>query len=143
MSAKPWLENHKIAKPCSVKWTDMSGDERKRFCGKCRLNVYNLSAMTGDEAENLLARNSGKVCTYFYQRSDGTVLTQDCPVGLAQTFRTRGVIAAAVYALSLLFSMPASRADQSNEPHAGALMGGIAATPVRPQMGEPPVAFPS
>ena len=120
----PWLSKHRIAKPCSMKWTEMSGDEKKRFCGKCKLNVYNLSAMSAGEAENLLARTHGKVCTYFYQRADGTVLTQDCPVGLRQTLRTRGIVAAAAYALSLLFSVPAARAG--GHPTTG--------TPPRPEL---------
>jgi hypothetical protein len=147
MSAKkeyPWLAQHKVAKPCTMKWSDMSGDDRKRFCGQCRLNVYNLSAMNAEEAENLLAQNGGRVCTYFYQRQDGTVLTQDCPVGLRQTLRTRGLIAAAAYALLLLFSPPTAKAGEQGKTPAPQqellggsppVMGGL--QPV--MMGEPAV----
>jgi hypothetical protein len=56
--------------------------ERVRFCSQCNLNVYNLSAMTRDEAKALLYKTEGRLCVRFYRRSDGTVLTQNCPVGL-------------------------------------------------------------
>lgn len=75
------LDNVRIASPCPANWDEMVGDERRRFCSQCNLNVYNLSGMTGDEAENLLLTSEGRVCVRFYRRQDGTVLTQDCPVG--------------------------------------------------------------
>jgi Carboxypeptidase regulatory-like domain len=65
----------------------MAGDDRVRYCGQCRLNVYNLSAMSAKEAENLVASREGRLCVRFYQRRDGTVLTKDCPVGLRIVMR--------------------------------------------------------
>lgn len=76
------LANIRIASPCPKKWEEMVGDERKRFCSHCQLNVYNFSAMTKAEAESFLFKAEGRVCGRFYQRADGTMLTQDCPVGL-------------------------------------------------------------
>jgi hypothetical protein len=108
----PWLSRHRIAKPCSVKWSSMSGDEKTRFCGQCKLNVHNLSAMSTEEAEGLLARKNGKICTYFYRRTDGTILTQDCPVGLRQVYRKQGLLAAALYAVTLLASSCAGAVEQ-------------------------------
>ena len=78
------LNNIKVASPCSANWDEMLGDDRKRYCGECKLNVFNLSGMTKMEAENLLLDSEGRVCVRFYRRSDGTVLTQDCPVGWAK-----------------------------------------------------------
>jgi hypothetical protein len=60
----------------------MDGGDRVRFCSQCQLHVYNLSAMNRREAELLLARREGRLCVRLYRRADGTVLTQDCPVGL-------------------------------------------------------------
>jgi hypothetical protein len=60
----------------------MRGDDRVRHCGECRLNVYNLSEMTRQEAEDFLHEATGRVCVRFYRRADGTILTQDCPSGL-------------------------------------------------------------
>jgi hypothetical protein len=77
----PLLDRIQVASPCSEGWEDMSGNERRRFCGKCQKHVYNLSAMTSDEAEALVFETEGRICVRFYRRADGTVLTQDCPVG--------------------------------------------------------------
>src|SRR6185295_16447527 len=62
----------------------MHGDDRVRFCDDCKLNVYNLSAMSRPEAELLIREKEGRLCGMLYRRRDGTVLTRDCPVGLAR-----------------------------------------------------------
>jgi Carboxypeptidase regulatory-like domain len=76
------LDQLKIASPCSADWEQMEGDERVRFCGECKKNVFSLSAMTRRDAEKLLVETNGNLCTRLYRRADGTVLTADCPVGL-------------------------------------------------------------
>ena len=89
------LGNLNVASPCSADWDAMYGDERKRFCGQCKLNVYNLSGMTRDEAESLIMNAEGRLCVRFYRRADGTVITQDCPVGWARVKqRTRATLVA-------------------------------------------------
>lgn len=75
------LDNVKVASPCSQDWDAMIGSERKRYCGECKLNVYNLSGMSRTEGETLIANSEGRLCVRFFRRADGTVLTQDCPVG--------------------------------------------------------------
>src|SRR5215213_10800265 len=75
------LDNIRIASPCRSDWNEMYGDDRTRFCGECKLNVYNLSGMNRSEAEALLMNSEGRVCVRFFRRNDGTVLTKDCPVG--------------------------------------------------------------
>jgi hypothetical protein len=77
------LDRVVIASPCPASWAGMLGDEKVRFCELCRLNVYNLSAMTRAEAEELVLEREGRLCATFYQRRDGTILTRDCPVGLS------------------------------------------------------------
>ena len=75
------LNSIKVASPCSANWGEMIGNDRQRFCGECEKNVFNLSAMTKQEAESLIMNTEGRLCARFYRRSDGTVMTQDCPVG--------------------------------------------------------------
>ena len=75
------LNNLKIASPCPTNWDSMYGNEKVRFCGECKLNVYNLSGMNKTEAENLLRSTEGRLCVRYFQRADGTVIMQDCPVG--------------------------------------------------------------
>jgi hypothetical protein len=99
-SASP-LNNLKIASPCPANWDAMYGDDRKRFCGECKLNVYNLSGMTKPEAEQLLSNSEGRLCVRYYQRADGTVITQDCPVGWRQLKKRVSNLAAALCSLLL------------------------------------------
>lgn len=82
------LDNIKIASPCSADWNSMVGNNRQRYCGDCKLNVYNLSGMSRLEAEDLLIKSEGRVCVRYFRRSDGTILTKDCPVGW-QAFKKR------------------------------------------------------
>ena len=76
------IDNLKIASLCPAKWEGMQGDALTRFCRQCNLNVYNLSAMTWQEATAVVAQTEGRVCVKYFQRQDGTVITADCPVGL-------------------------------------------------------------
>lgn len=78
----PLLDRVRIASPCQVPWGSMRGDDVTRFCGSCRKNVYNLSAMTRTEAEAFLATRQGGAelpCLTWYRRLDGTLVTADCP----------------------------------------------------------------
>lgn len=99
------LEPIEIAAPCTANWDDMIGNEQVRFCGECKLNVYNLSGMTSVEAETLIQQNEGHLCVRFYQRADGKVLTQNCPVGLQtlhQSRRFRFKLAGVAAAITLI-----------------------------------------
>jgi len=79
------LNHVRIAAPCSADWDQMFAfeGERVRFCSQCQLNVYNLSAMKRSEAEALLISTEGRLCVRFYRRPDGTIITQNCPIGLS------------------------------------------------------------
>ncbi len=76
------LNSIRIASPCTADWNSMTGDERKRLCGQCNLHVYNVSAMSADDAAAMIESAEGRMCIRLYKRADGTVITQDCPVGL-------------------------------------------------------------
>lgn len=76
------LEAIQIAKPCRADWHRMTGDERARFCGSCHKNVYDISQMTRAQAHQLIAEREGDLCLRLHRRSDGTVITSDCPVGI-------------------------------------------------------------
>lgn len=75
------LDRVHVASPCTAPWAEMAGDERVRFCGLCKLNVYNFSEMTRRDVERLVVEKEGKLCGRYYARADGTIITKDCPVG--------------------------------------------------------------
>src|SRR5215471_8193220 len=77
----PMLERVEIASPCSVRWDDMMGDDRARMCGKCNKHVFDLSAMTAEEAERFLLERHGVACVRYFQRKDGTIMLADCTIG--------------------------------------------------------------
>lgn len=84
---KRMLNELQIASPCSVPWKSMdeTASEAVRFCGQCSKNVYDISKLTTAEAALLLQQGaaSGTLpCMQLYRRFDGTIITDDCPVGL-------------------------------------------------------------
>src|SRR5262249_12361646 len=81
----------------------MHGDDRSRFCTQCNLHVYSFSQMSAKEIEQLLAEKEGRICARIYQRSDGTIPTQDCPIGLRSRIQRAGRIV--VSALSAAMSV--------------------------------------
>jgi hypothetical protein len=151
------LQEIRIASPCEASWEEMSGDERSRFCEHCQLNVYNLSEMTALEAAELVRQKEGRLCARYYARPDGSMLTQDCPVGFRAARRRflslLAPLAAGVLGLLGLGSRSAGAAGSTppSKPLIGApvpppqhLMGKIAAPPPRPQpvMGEVAIGKP-
>src|SRR5579862_1796854 len=109
MSRDP-LKQVRIAAPCPASWMSMKGDDQVRFCGSCKLNVYNISEMRRDEALALIQSHEGRLCIRMYQRQDGTVLTKNCPVGLA-AMRKRLAYATAVLAALAFGSFSAAMAS--------------------------------
>lgn len=100
----PLLSQIQIASPCSARWEDMQGDAVTRNCADCKLQVHNLSEMSSEAAEEFLQSHVGKgrVCARFYRRADGTILTKDCPVGIA-LWRKRARHAVGRVAAAMLF----------------------------------------
>jgi hypothetical protein len=113
------LNNIKVASPCPANWDEMLGNDRKRYCGECKLNVYNLSGMSKDEAENLIMNAEGRLCVRFFRRQDGTVLTKDCPVGWAKIKQRVSRVATATFSLFVgvfggLFAFNSFKQNEAN-----------------------------
>jgi predicted Fe-S protein YdhL (DUF1289 family) len=79
-----------IPTPCPMDWDHMRGNDRVRFCERCREHVYNLTVMSPDETASLLSlvrdRNERK-CVRLYQRPDGTLTASGCQPGLQAAAR--------------------------------------------------------
>lgn len=103
----------RIASPCTESWNAMTGDERARHCAKCRLTVYNVKELKEAEVRELLFTSQGKVCGRLYRRADGTVLTKDCPTGVAAL--RKKVFAAVTMAVALLLGVVGYRLGKSRE----------------------------
>lgn len=101
MDVDAMLAQCTIPTPCPMDWDRMSGDDRVRFCGRCGKHVYNLSAMSPDEAGSIIAdvRELGEDrCVRMYRRPDGTLTASACrarPAGAAgpRQFTIRALMA--------------------------------------------------
>jgi hypothetical protein len=158
------LEVIDIARPCPADWEEMRGDDQVRFCKHCSLNVYNLSAMSREAAQQLVAEREGRLCVRFYRRLDGTVVTTDCEGALKLAAKRFGRFAKAVTAVVLTAALAplgfsrwlgAAPTDKSSSPtpalcakppqpptvmgEAVAIMGDMVAPAPQPQ--PPPVQF--
>jgi hypothetical protein len=135
-----------VAKPCPADWNEMRGSDRVRFCKHCQLNVYNLSAMSRDQAQELVNSSEGRLCVSFYRRADGTVITSDCGGGLrfaarrAWQFASAAVAMAACILLAPLGWGSPSNVDSKSpmdvkpdDNSALQVLGGIRAPEPRPQ----------
>lgn len=136
------LKNLRIASPCPMNWDQMMGDDRARFCSLCNLHVYNIAELTQKQAVALISETEGRICGRIYRRSDGTVITKDCPVGLRairrRVARTAGAVFATLVALSSsAFGQKPSKKDdpsckqqvtisrKSSDTEAGAVTGTV------------------
>lgn len=68
-----------ITNPCQFRWEDMEGGDTIRFCHECKLNVHNLSNMSEEEAREVLNSDAARKCVFICKKSDGTIVTDNCP----------------------------------------------------------------
>jgi len=139
---RPILDSIRVAAPCKESWDDMVGDDRVRHCAGCDKDVFNLSALTRDEAEALIRERVGNLCGRYYQRADGTIITSDCTVGISQRRRRRVMAAgfAALFASAGGLAMALSRRSAELEPLALETATRIDAVPSQVSQVEPPPA---
>jgi hypothetical protein len=105
------LPNLRIGFKCKQRWEDMTGDDRVRACNGCERPVFNLSEMTREEAEAVLATRGLTPCVRFYRRPDGTVMTSDCPTGTRPRVRL-AVVASSFAAGTTLLATPIAHAEE-------------------------------
>src|SRR4051794_29800942 len=126
------LKNLRIAVPCPA-GLNMAADERVHYCSQCNLNVYNLSAMSSLEAEQLMAERQENVCVSFYRRQDGSIFTRGCPAEMRVVMRRTSRIA--VIALSAVMSVSplAAQSNTAQEAQVVRTENGLELTVVDPQ----------
>jgi len=92
----------RIASRCPKSWDELVGDNRIRYCGQCRLNVYNLAEMNRDEVAEVVRKTEGRLCGRLYVRVDQTATVENCR---RSGFRKKIVAALSVAALLLVGGM--------------------------------------
>ena len=112
------LNRVRVTGPCDRSWdslTPIDGNERARFCGECQRNVYDLAAMNGAEARDLLRTARGRLCMQVSRRSDGRVITRDPPVPVVSRWRRWWAAAVAVLGVAGLSACPAGLDAEDRE----------------------------
>jgi hypothetical protein len=136
----------RIQSPCHADWESMRGNDRVRFCGDCKLNVFNLSELTRSQAEALINEHQGRLCVRYFQRTDGTILTQDCGRVLRAIRRTRRALSAVAALLLYGVATPLGMGSVNRDPKqivtaheeehpANMMVGKLACKQVRPVAG--------
>ncbi|MBI3857781.1 MAG: hypothetical protein HY293_19030, partial [Planctomycetes bacterium] len=132
-----------------VSWESLPGNDRIRFCGQCRLNVYNLAILTPREVEAIVRKTKGRLCGRLYVREDNTATVRDCPRGTVARRVRRAWTAAAVLVLAVVGWLLRMPGDADRTVHPGGvqtLLKWVAPDPVpqgRMLMGEVPVQRPT
>ena len=90
----------RISSPCPKTWDELIGGDRVRYCGQCRLNVYNFAIMSRSEIEDVVRKTEGRLCGQLYLRGDRTVTARNCPASRGRTILKRAVSVAAVLLLA-------------------------------------------
>ncbi|MEM1418454.1 MAG: hypothetical protein AAGH15_26400 [Myxococcota bacterium] len=130
---RPELDIIDVKKPCKVSWAGMQGEGAVRHCGHCRKIVYDLSAMTRADAEELITLGEGDLCVRFRRRADGTLVTADCPPPRSRGRRVRRLAMAGMAATGLASVTMMGAPIVAPEP----VMGTMVAPLEAPLMGEP------
>src|SRR5258706_7842591 len=76
------------------------GNDRIRYCGKYRLNVYTLADMPRAEVEALVRSTEGRLCGRLYLRGDQTASARNCGGYRARLLLRRWLTAAALLLLT-------------------------------------------
>ena len=95
------INSLRVASPCHVGWDSMHGGDRERMCDQCGLSVYNLEGLDQTEIFDLITERRERVCVRLRRRADGTVMTRDCPRGLAAYRKRVGRLVSVAFATIL------------------------------------------
>lgn len=117
-----------------MKWEDLVGDERRRFCGACDKHVYNLETLEPEELVAIVEETEGRFCGRLYRRpKELTVMTSHCSVGI-RTAR-RQVVGRAALAVAAVAGATYAAAPADAPPMA---LGVIEPAQVEPPPAPPP-----
>ena len=108
---KPQPPPLKVGTPCPKLWSELTGDDKRRYCDQCQLHVHNLSAMPAGERDRFVAESGGRLCIAYTQRVDGTMVTPSRWNWLGRIFRPVrwAVVSCLATALPFLFANCAAR----------------------------------
>ncbi len=115
MASKHFLDNLTITSPCTADWNSMIGNDQVRFCEHCNLDVHNLSLMTRNQAQRLIARSNGRLCVRYHQDPAGPPLTLPVKRKLHRIGRRGSKIAAGAFTATLSVTSAVAQNSASSQ----------------------------
>ena len=115
MAPKNFLNNMTIPSPCTADWSSMIGNEQVRFCEHCSLEVHNLSRMTRNQAERLVARSNGRLCVRYHYDPADRALNSTVPQKLHHISRRVSRIAAGAFSATLSITSAVAQNSTSSQ----------------------------
>lgn len=105
---------------CPKLWAQMEGNEKTRFCDVCQKSVHNLSMMTAEERQVLLAGTGESPCVAYFKYLNGapidvTALPDSNPLKKILTqaaMASLGAVALGSIAVNSMMLMEAISKDQ-------------------------------
>ncbi|HMT08777.1 MAG TPA: ankyrin repeat domain-containing protein [Pyrinomonadaceae bacterium] len=67
MTTKRFIDNVRVASPCTEDWDKMRGNDRVRMCDHCVKEVNNLSELTRKQAKQLVRSSDGNICIRYFE----------------------------------------------------------------------------
>jgi hypothetical protein len=121
-----------IESPCGADWQSMKPGDRKRFCDACKKHVHDLSAMSKDEAREVLSSPPTEgLCVRYLYDAHGDVVFRDTPMPASFLSRAKRFAA-----LTLPMGLAACSGAMADTPPPPVPMMGAVACP----MPDPPPA---
>jgi hypothetical protein len=135
------LDPIRMAFECPLRWEKLVGGDRTRHCADCDKHVFNLSAMTRIEAQQLLDDSETPICIRVEVGADGRARFQPALPGL--TASAAVVVAAAIVASGpsvqpVLNAAPSAHMQAAPQPQAPVSTAPI----VIERLGEPALFVP-
>ena len=115
MAPKHFLNNLTIPTPCSADWNSMIGNDQVRFCEHCNLDVHNLSLMTRNQAQRLVARSNGRLCVRYHCDPEGGPRTLPIPQKLHLIGRRASKLAAGAFSVTLSVTSAVAYGSQNHQ----------------------------
>jgi len=115
MAPKNFLNNITIPSACSADWNSMTGNDQVRFCEHCHLEVHNLSLMTRNQAQRLVARSNGRLCVRYHHDPTGRPITLPVRQKLHRIRRRVSKIAAGAFTATLSVTSAVAQGSASSQ----------------------------
>lgn len=96
----------RIPEPCNEDWGQMTPEQRGRFCGACQKKVHDLSAMSENDAKNVLESGDDICISYLSDKTGAVQFQAERIVPVGRLFRRASATAAAGFSLALAACAP-------------------------------------